>query len=155
MLARMQNWSSADIAAHCGDAPVPIEAEHTCASWLVGSVWARGRCAPSSLKLKRALPQKSLHRMFIPQAQKSTLAPLEAKVGMLLFGWSGGRQKLENLLGLERQRELEMEAYRASGDHCVFVLTSRWGHTDETSIAEDMLGQIESVLARERIRSTK
>ncbi len=83
---------------------------------------------------------------------ESGISALHKKVGMVLFGWAEGRQKLVELLGQERLQTIEDEV-GALAETLRFEFDRELGeHTDEATIAGDMLEQIGATLARERYK---
>lgn len=83
---------------------------------------------------------------------ESAVPPLHKKVGMVLFGWADGRQRLTELLGDERLHTIEAEVAPLA-ETLRFEFDREVGeHTDEATIAADMLEQIGATLARERYK---
>lgn len=83
-----------------------------------------------------------------------SLLPLEKKIGMLLFGWSGSREFLEALLGAPRLAELEGRLSPQAPDLQILFDKEVPEDTDGETVAADMLAQITDAVKRERIRST-
>jgi len=81
-----------------------------------------------------------------------TLTSLEKKVGMLLFGRSGVKEKLEELLGAEYLGELESRLLPHAEDLRFRFDAEVGGHTDEETIAKDMLADIERAVSKERFK---
>ena len=81
-----------------------------------------------------------------------TLTPLEKKAGMLLFGRSGVKEKLEELLGAEYLGELESRLLPHAEDLRFRFDAEGGGHTDEETIAKDMLADIERAISKERFK---
>ena len=81
-----------------------------------------------------------------------TLTPLEKKAGMLLFGRSGVKEKLEELLGAEYLGELESRLLPHAEDLRFRFDAEVGGHTDEETIAKDMLADIERAISKERFK---
>ena len=80
------------------------------------------------------------------------MTPLERKVGMLLFGWSKSKEKLHELLGAERLSEIETRLAPHAED-LRFRFDAEVGeHTDEDTIAKDMLGEIGKAVEKERFK---
>lgn len=83
---------------------------------------------------------------------ESSLSALDRKVGMLLFGFAAGREKLEALLGTERLASYEAELAPQSED-LRFRFDAEVGeHTSEEVVAADMLGDIQKTVERERFK---
>jgi hypothetical protein len=81
-----------------------------------------------------------------------SMAPLERKVGMLLFGWSGGKDKLRELLGAEHLSELEAKLAPRAED-LRFRFDQEVGeHTNEDTIARDLLDGIAKAVEKERFK---
>jgi DNA primase len=86
------------------------------------------------------------------QGTESGISALHKKVGMVLFGWTEGRQRLSELLGAERLQSIEDEV-AALAETLRFEFDREVGeHTDEATIAGDMLSQIQGTLDRERYK---
>ncbi len=86
------------------------------------------------------------------KSAESTLPALDKKVGMLLYGFTGGRERLEGLLGAERLAEYE-EALKAQAEDLRFRFDQEVGeHTSEALVAEDMFGEIQKTLDKERLK---
>jgi len=86
------------------------------------------------------------------QSGESILSPLQKKVGMLLYGWSAGREWLGALLGGE-----ELQKYEAGllphAEDLRFRFDREVGeHTDEDTVARDMLGDLERHVQKERFK---
>ncbi len=80
------------------------------------------------------------------------MSPLERKVGMLLFGRGKAKEKLEELLGVERLAEIETRL-RSHAEDLRFRFDTEVGeHTDEDTIAGDMLGDIYKIVEKERFK---
>jgi len=80
------------------------------------------------------------------------LSPLQKKVGMLLYGWSAGREWLGALLGGEELQKYEAELLPHAED-LRFRFDHEVGeHTDEDTVARDMLGDLERHVQKERFK---
>jgi len=91
-----------------------------------------------------------------PQVQQQSgefiLSPLQKKVGMLLYGWSAGRERLGVLLGGEELQKYEAELLPHAED-LRFRFDHEVGeHTDEDTVARDMLGDLERHVQKERFK---
>ncbi|MSR70627.1 DNA primase [Candidatus Kaiserbacteria bacterium] len=83
---------------------------------------------------------------------ESDLTPLERKIGMVLFGWSQERTKLESLVGVDVLAELERRL-QPQAESLRFRFDAEVGeHTSEAVIAEDMLGEIARQQEKERFK---
>ena len=80
------------------------------------------------------------------------MTPLERKVGMLLFGWNKSKETLHELLGAERLSELEVKLTPYAEDLRFRFDAEVGAHTDEGTIAKDMLGEIEKAVEKERFK---
>src|SRR3989338_469542 len=86
------------------------------------------------------------------QSGESALTPLQKKVGMLLYGWSAGRERLGALLGGEELQKYEAELLPHAED-LRFRFDHEVGeHTDEDTVARDMLGDLERHVQKERFK---
>ena len=83
---------------------------------------------------------------------KTTLTPLQKKVGMLLFGHIGVKGKLEELLGAEYLGELESKLLPHAEDMRFRFDAEVGEHSSEEQITADMLGDIERAVAKERFK---
>ena len=91
-----------------------------------------------------------------PDIQKNSgellLTPLEKKVGMLLFGRSSSKDKLQELLGAEYIVELESRLLPHAED-LRFRFDAEVGeHSSEEQITGDMLASIETAVTKERFK---
>lgn len=109
---------------------------------------------------KPALPDEHSPIVHQPAAQLAhdplgLLSPLDRKAAMLLFSFSPEsqvRERLESLLGPERVRQL-MQELDLSAEALRFRFEAEVGeHSDEATIAADMLGDIEREVGRERLK---
>jgi len=80
------------------------------------------------------------------------LTPMEKKAGMLLFGHSASKAKLEELLGAEYLGELESKLLPHAEDMRFRFDAEVGGHSSEEQITADMLGDIERSIAKERFK---
>jgi len=86
------------------------------------------------------------------QSGESALTPLQKKVGMLLYGWSAGRERLGALLGGEELQKYEAELLPHAED-LRFRFDHEVGeHTDEDTVARDILGDLERHVQKERFK---
>ncbi len=81
-----------------------------------------------------------------------SITPLERKVGMLLFGWSNGKERLRELLGAERLSELEAGLAPQAEDLRFRFDTEVGEHTDADTIAQDLLGEVAKAVEKERFK---
>ncbi len=80
------------------------------------------------------------------------LTPLEKKAGMLLFGHAASKAKLEELFGAEYLGELESRLLHHAED-LRFRFDAEVGeHSDEETIAGDMLADIGKTVQKERFK---
>ncbi len=87
-----------------------------------------------------------------PESTEPALTPLEKKVGMLLFGRSSSKDKLQELLGAEYIVELERRLGPFAED-LRFRFDAEVGeHSSDEQITGDMLASIESAVAKERFK---
>ena len=83
---------------------------------------------------------------------ESGLSPLQKKVGMLLFGWEVGKERLgtlfseQEIAGYERELQPHAEDLRFRFDAEVGE------HTDEETVARDILGELEKQVHKERFK---
>jgi len=71
---------------------------------------------------------------------------------MLLYGWSAGRERLGALLGGEELQKYEAELLPHAED-LRFRFDHEVGeHTDEDTVARDMLGDLERHVQKERFK---
>ena len=80
------------------------------------------------------------------------LTPMEKKAGMLLFGHSASKAKLEELLGAEYLGELESKLLPHAEDMRFRCDAEVGGHSSEEQITADMLGDIERAISKERFK---
>ena len=94
------------------------------------------------------VPSPDIHK----NGAELPMTPLERKVGMLLFGRSSSRQKLEAMLGAERLGELQLQL-QEHAEGLRFRFDAEVGeHTDEETIERDLLGEISKAVEKERFK---
>lgn len=82
---------------------------------------------------------------------ESTLTPLQKKAGMVLYGWSAGKQKLEEVLGPAKLRELE-EALAPVAEDLRFRFDAEVGEETPEKIGEEMVRDIAAKEEKERFK---
>lgn len=82
---------------------------------------------------------------------ESTLTPLQKKAGMLLYGWSAGKQKLGEVLGEERVRELA-ERLEPFAEDLRFRFDAEVGESAPDLLGEEMLKDLAAREAKERFK---
>ncbi len=106
----------------------------------------------SKVKANPRPPQELSSPDIHQKGAESALSALDKKVGMLLFGWSAGKEKLHELLGAERLARYEADLASEAED-LRFRFDAEVGeHTSEEVIAADLLGDIAKQVERERFK---
>ncbi len=103
---------------------------------------------------KRPKPVEDASSDIQQSRAESTVGPFEKKVGMLLFYFgrtSAVGEQLEALLGAERLAEIEQEL-GPQAEALRFKFEAEVGEHTEETISQDMLGELQRVVEKERFK---
>ncbi len=98
-------------------------------------------------------PQESGSPEIHQKSAESILSPLEKKIGMLLFSYPGGADKLKDVLGEEKLSEARQRLEPMAEDLRHYFDREVHDETTVEAVGEDMLGQVSEMMRRAKMKS--